>query len=82
MIGSFDSLALWLHLFSLCDGWVRYRGVIKSKSKTKICTHFFFFNSFHGVSEVERGENKLEKAGHLQKWSADSDFQPLASSLL
>lgn len=43
MIGSFDSLALWLHLFSLCDGWVRYRGVIKSKSKTKICTHNFFF---------------------------------------
>lgn len=64
------------------DGWDR--GVIKSKSKTKICTHnfFFFLNSFHGVNEVERGENKLEKAGHLQKWSADSDFQPLASSLL
>lgn len=43
-------------------------GVIKSKSKTEICTqNLFFLNSFHGVGEVERGENKLEKAGHLQK---------------
>lgn len=56
-------------------------GVIKSKSKTKICTRNFL-NSLHGVCEVERGENKLEKAEHLQKWLANSYFQPLASSLL